>query len=228
MGYSINVPELANVMKETFEPGKIDFILFDACMMGTAEVCYEFKDVTKHCVASVLETPLYGFPYALFFPTLYAPNVDYHQICSRFIQFNESSGTWGTVAAVDCSQMDNLAACVKDNLLKYRYEVNHLNYTNIQQYGKSLYRYFSFDVIDLFKSLNNGVVPEDLQRVMNEVVIAKDCLEKSGTPNFPGIPKDRFCGIGMYLPNLGIKANWDAYYPSLAWYDAVGWSSIKE
>lgn len=61
--YSINVPELAAVLQEGFGNGTLDFVLFDACMMGTAEVAYELRDVTHYCIASVMETPAGGFPY---------------------------------------------------------------------------------------------------------------------------------------------------------------------
>lgn len=85
-GYHINIPDLANVLKNSFTD-KLDFVLFDACMMGTAEVCYELKEVTSHCVASVMETPVYGFPYAQILPYLYVDNVDYSTVCHEFISF---------------------------------------------------------------------------------------------------------------------------------------------
>ena len=50
--YSINVPELAAVLQEGFGNGTLDFVLFDACMMGTAEVAYELRDVTQHCFSN--------------------------------------------------------------------------------------------------------------------------------------------------------------------------------
>ena len=69
-GYNIDIPDLANVLKKSFSE-KLDFVLFDACMMGNAEVGYELKDVTSHCIASVMETPVYGFPYDQILPYLY-------------------------------------------------------------------------------------------------------------------------------------------------------------
>ena len=58
------IPELAEVLR-TVNPQKFDFVLFDACMMGCAEVYYELKDAARYCIASVLDIPAAGFPYAL-------------------------------------------------------------------------------------------------------------------------------------------------------------------
>lgn len=40
-------------------------------MMGCAEVYYELKDAAKYCIASVLDIPAAGFPYASVMPYLY-------------------------------------------------------------------------------------------------------------------------------------------------------------
>ena len=36
-GYNIDIPDLANVLKKSFSE-KLDFVLFDACMMGNAVI----------------------------------------------------------------------------------------------------------------------------------------------------------------------------------------------
>ena len=61
------IPELAEVLR-TVNPQKFDFVLFDACMMGCAEVYYELKDAARYCIASVLDIPAAGFPYASVMP----------------------------------------------------------------------------------------------------------------------------------------------------------------
>ena len=225
-GYNINIPELANVLKESFGDKKLDFILFDACMMGAAEVAYEVRDATRYMVASALETPVDGFPYVSILPYLYKENVDYNAVCSSFIDFNIQKKTWGTVAAVDCSKMDTLARWVKKSLPVYEPAFQTLYLPSIQQYGLRSFLNVSFDVVDVFRHLNAGTAPEELVKIMDEVVIAKDCMEISGDPSFPGVKKETFCGIGMYLPNKYYKEKWNRYYPELAWYDAVGWGHI--
>lgn len=241
-GYHINIPELADVLKNSFAK-KLDFVLFDACMMGTAEVCYELKDVTSHCVASVLETPVYGFPYDQLLSYLYTDDVDYSAVCHEFISFNKINNLWGTCAAVDCSQMENLAEAVKNKLVEWQDALPSVGLENVQQYGVNSYRYFSYDVLDFFRELGrkHGVAEMDLnteiasvQTALNQAVIAKECLA-GPEYEFDGVVIDdtRFCGIGMCIPGeynryVTNKTSWNNYYEnSIAWYRAAGWDALN-
>lgn len=226
-GYNINIPEMSDVLEEVFSGKQLDFILFDACMMATAEVCYEFKDVTDYLIGAVVETHVYGHPYDIVLPKLYEKNVPYDEVCDDYIDYSRQLGAWGTCAAVDCSKMDDLAEWVGANLEVYSDKFASLDKDAIQQYGVSSFKYFSFDIVDYFKNLNDGNTPEGLENVINKVVVAKDALYGIQYPivgnSLYTIDEDRFCGIGMYLPNLVTKSSWNSYYKTLSWYKAVGW-----
>lgn len=242
-GYHIDIPDLANVLKKSFSE-KLDFVLFDACMMGNAEVGYELKDVTSHCIASVMETPVYGFPYDYILPYLYTENIDYPAVCHEFMSFNKTNNLWGTCAVMDCSQMENLASAVKAKLSEWQDALSSVSMQNVQQYGVNSYKYFSYDVLDFFRELGrkSGVVKTtdlneaiaSVQSALNQAVIAKDCL--SGVDyDFEGLTIDgtRFCGIGMYIPGeynryVANKTTWNSYYEqSISWYRAAGWADLK-
>lgn len=242
-GYNIDIPDLANVLKKSFSE-KLDFVLFDACMMGNAEVGYELKDVTSHCIASVMETPVYGFPYDRILPYLYSENVDYSAVCHEFISFNKTKDVWGTCAVMDCSQMENLASAVKAKLSEWEDALSSVSMQNVQQYGVNSYKYFSYDVLDFFRELGgkSGVAETDLneaiasiQTVLNEAVIAKECIPNPFNSSFR-VDETRFCGIGMYIPkeindyvpdNISWN-NWNDYYKqSISWYRAAGWADLK-
>lgn len=242
-GYNIDIPDLANVLKKSFSE-KLDFVLFDACMMGTAEVGYELKEITSHCIASVMETPALGFPYKQIFSYLYSENIDYSAVCHEFISFNKINNAWGTCAVMDCSQMENLASAVKAKLLEWQDALSSVSMQNVQQYGVNSYKYFSYDVLDFFRELGrkSGVVKTtdlneaiaSVQSALNQAVIAKDCL--SGVDyDFDGLVIDgtRFCGIGMYIPKeynpyVTNKTAWNSYYEqSISWYHAAGWADLK-
>ena len=245
-GYNIDIPDLANVLKKSFSE-KLDFVLFDACMMGNAEVGYELKDVTSHCIASVMETPVYGFPYDQILPYLYTENIDYSAVCHEFMSFNKTNNLWGTCAVMDCSQMENLASAVKEKLSEWEDALSSVSMQNVQQYGVNSYKYFSYDVLDFFRELGrkSGIVKTtdlneaiaSVQSALNQAVIAKDCL--SGVDyDFEGLTIDgtRFCGIGMYIPkevndyvpdNISWN-NWNSYYEqSISWYHAAGWADLN-
>lgn len=241
-GYNIDIPDLAEVLKNSFTK-KLDFVLFDACMMGTAEVCYELKDVTSHCVASVQETYVDGFPYDQVLPYLYADSIDYSAVCHEFISYNKTKGVWGTCAAVDCTQMENLAEAVKAQLLKWEEALPSVTLDNlhVQQYGVGSYQYFSYDVLDFFRELGrkSGVNEADLtleiasvQTALNQAVIAKECIPDPLNSSFK-VDETRFCGIGMYIPEaynpyVTSKTSWNTYYEkSIAWYRAAGWDTLN-
>lgn len=243
-GYNIDIPDLADVLKNSFSE-KLDFVLFDACMMGTAEVGYELRETTSYCIASVMETPGYGFPYDQILPYLYSENVDYSAVCHEFVSFNKTNNLWGTCAVMDCSQMENLASAVKAKLSEWQDALSSVSMQNVQQYGVGSYRYFSYDVLDFFRELGrkSGVVKTtdlneaiaSVQSALNQAVIAKDCL--SGVDyDFDGVVIDgtRFCGIGMYIileeynPYVANKTAWNDYYKqSISWYHAAGWDDLN-
>lgn len=241
-GYNIDIPDLADVLKNSFSE-KLDFVLFDACMMGTAEVGCELRETTSYCIASVMETPAYGFPYDQILPYLYSENVDYSAVCHEFISFNKTKDVWGTCAVMDCSQMENLASAVKAKLSEWEDALFSVSMRNVQQYGVNNYKYFSYDVLDFFRELGgkSGVAETDLneviasiQTVLNEAVIAKECIPNPSNSSFR-VDEARFCGIGMYIPkevndyvpdNISWN-NWNDYYKqSISWYRAAGWADL--
>lgn len=241
-GYNIDIPDLANVLKKSFSE-KLDFVLFDACMMGTAEVGYELKEVTSYCIASVMETPALGFPYKQVFSYLYSENIDYSAVCHEFISFNKVNNAWGTCAVMDCSQMENLASAVKAKLSEWQDALSSVSMQNVQQYGVGTFQYFSYDVLDFFRELGgkSGVAETDLdeaissiQTVLDEVVIAKECIPNPSYPNtIFSVDETRFCGIGMYIleeytPYVANKTAWNDYYKqSISWYHAAGWDDLN-
>ena len=230
-GYNINIPDMADALDEVFSGKQLDFILFDACMMGTVEVAYELKDVTDYLIGAVVETHVYGHPYDIVLPKLYEKDVPYNEVCEEYIKYSKELNAWGTCAVVDCSKMDDLAEWVGANLETYSEKMSSLDVDNIQQYGVSSFKYFSFDVVDFFKSLNDGNTPDGLQDIINKVVIAADALYGVkyaivGNSLYT-IEKVRFCGIGMYFPYKVSKSSWNTYYETLSWYKAVGWDRFK-
>lgn len=224
-GYSINIPELRDVLTNSFSSGNLDFILLDACMMGSVEVAYELRNVADYCIASVMETSASGFPYQRMFHYLSDTDVDYQRICTAFTDYYQSG--WGTCAAIDCSRLDNLADAVAGELQNHAADISTLDYQNIQQYGASSYRNFSFDIGDFFRQLNGGTIPTSIQTALDQAVIAKSCIPGKYS-YLPEVDADRFCGIGMFFPEYtGRTISWEDYYrTSISWYQAVGWDGL--
>lgn len=231
-GYNINIPEMSDVLEEVFSGKQLDFILFDACMMATAEVCYEFKDVTDYLIGSVMETPVYGFPYNLIIGDLYKSKIAYKDICQKYLSYYEikkddyGRSLWGNISVFSTEYIESLANTVYEILPVYSENFDDIDYTEVVQFGVGDFKYFSFDMSDLFKELNGGIYNNDIVKALNDVIVYKGCIEGSEY-SFGGIEldEDRFCGIGMYIPytvNDNIYIN-NEYYKNLSWYKAVGW-----
>lgn len=226
---TIDIPELATTLEQSFPENNLDFTLFDACMMGTAEVFYELRNATHYCIASVMETPAAGFPYNRFFTGLYESDIDYAKVCNETVQYNKENRWWGTYAAVDCTAMENVAQAIKAELKEHQSELSTLDYTQIQQYGYEKYKNFSFDLLDFIKQLNGGIIPATVENSLSQAVVAKNCLNGEEYPFVTlKIDATRYCGMGMYFPGRQIKSSWDKYcQSSVAWYNAAGWNEIQ-
>lgn len=101
---------------------KMEYILFDDCYMSTVEVAYDLKNVTSHLIASTSEIMAYGMPYDKIGQYLIG-NIDFEKICDGFYSFYSNYVTpCGTIGITDCSELDNLAAIMKE--INHRYTFN--------------------------------------------------------------------------------------------------------
>lgn len=227
------IPELAEVLR-TVNPQKFDFVLFDACMMGCAEVYYEMKDATKYCIASVLDVPALGFPYEDIMTYLYKDNIkDYlSTICKTYIDVYDNNGR-GTVTAVDCSQMDGFAAATRSVILAHKDNLKNVNTGYLQQYGRAStnFKGYAYDMVQFMETLCGGEAPADFMEQFNKTVLYTDY-----TPNVPGysiykIDGEHYSGMGMYIPNSATDSKyllWNNYFKSsIVWYPVSGWEETQ-
>lgn len=226
------IPELAEVLR-TVNPQKFDFVLFDACMMGCAEVYYELKDAARYCIASVLDIPGAGFPYANVMPYLYENAIkDYLEtICRDYIDYYNYNG-WGTISAVDCSQMEGLAQVTKNIILSNRENLKNVNTANLQQYGRASnnFKGYAYDMVQFVENLCGGTAPDDFMQQFNKAVIYTDYTSHP-TSSLYKIDGDHYCGMGMYIPNSSTSSKyslWNSYFKeSIAWYQVSGWADTE-
>lgn len=233
-GYNINIPDMAEALESVFSSKQLDFILFDACMMATVEVCYEFKDVTDYLIGSVMETPVYGFPYNLIIGDLFYNDVPYNDICQKYLSYymtkkdNYERNLWGNISVFKTEYIEALADVLCATLPEYEEILDEIDYNKVVQFGVGDFKYFSFDISELFKEFNGGVLNDDIFKALSNVIIFKGCIEGEDY-SYGGIKLEEkhFCGIGMYFPYRIKKPEWNTYYETLGWYKAVGWDRYK-
>ena len=223
------VSDMADAMKATGK--KFDFLLFDACFMGTAEVCYDLRDVADYQIVSVMEVPAYGFPYESSLDYLYEGTVDgYKKICQAYTDFykqryENGNQAWGTIALVDSKEMEGLADATRAEIVEHKDVLgNDFDESDIQEYGKQGGRGIAYDLGQLMAVLNNGTMPNAFADQLNKTVLYKSCLEIAN-PSSHKVDAANYCGLGVYIP-IRYNDNWNDFFKTISWYTVVGWNEV--
>ena len=223
------VSDMADAMKATGK--KFDFLLFDACFMGTAEVCYDFRDVTDYQIVSVMEVPAYGFPYESSLDYLYEGTVDgYKKICQAYTDFykqryENGNQAWGTIALVDSKEMGGLADATRAEIVEHKDVLgNDFDESDIQEYGKQGGRGIAYDLGQLMAVLNNGTMPNAFADQLNKTVLYKSCLEIANPSSYK-VDAANYCGLGVYIP-IRYNDNWNDFFKTISWYTVAGWNEV--
>ena len=223
------VSDMADAMKATGK--KFDFLLFDDCFMGTAEVCYDLRDVADYQIVSVMEVPAYGFPYESSLDYLYEGTVDgYKKICQAYTDFykqryENGNQAWGTIALIDSKEMEGLADATRAEIVEHKDVLgNDFDESDIQEYGKQGGRGIAYDLGQLMAVLNNGTMPNAFADQLNKTVLYKSCLEIANPSSYK-VDAANYCGLGVYIP-IRYNDNWNDFFKTISWYTVAGWNEV--
>ena len=226
---TILLTEMVSAIKSTGR--NFDFLLFDACYMGTVEVCYDFKDVTDYQLLSVMEVPAYGFPYyTKLLSHLYEGTVQgYTKACQSYIDYyNEiyTSGkqAWGTVALVDSKEVSNLTAAIKEEIISHKELLATFDTEGIQEYGKTTGPDIAIDLRHFVKEMNEGTVPTTFDAQLNKTVLYKGCLTTARPASYT-VDAENYCGLGIYVP-VEYRTKWNDYFKTIDWFTVSGWNEV--
>ena len=180
-------------------PFKLDYVIFDACLMSTVEVAWEFKDKCKYLIASPCEIPADGFNYNTMADLLLRPNTPYlEDVCMDY--FEKYAGKYGcAVTMINCDNLQPLADTCRDLFSKYRTEIKNLSGSNVQTYDRietdKTYCAF-FDLKDMVREA--GATEEELDELQDAL---NQALVYERHTDFFGIMQlSVCCGLSTYLP----------------------------
>ena len=197
-------------------PMKMEYILFDACLMGGVEVAYELKDKCHLVGFSQTEVLAEGFDYKTLTEHLLGSDTpDPQAICEDYFhQYDIQSGIYrsATISMVDCYRMQPLAQTCRTLFEKYRNEIASLSPGSVQRYFRSRYHWF-YDLEDILAKA--GITDGELAKLRESL---DECIVyKAHTPSFMNeFDISTYSGLSMYLPCNG-SAELDKYYRSLQW-----------
>ena len=182
-------------------PYKLDYIMFDACLMATVEVAWALRDVCSYLAVSPCEIPAAGFNYKTLAEHLLKPETpDLKSVCMDYFAAYENDSIYGaTITMVDCGRLDRLASTCRDLFDRYRSGIRNLDGRNVQVYDRTMGSkdyYIFFDLKDLLREA--GASAEDLASL--QAAIDEALVYEAHTSRFIDVELDRCCGLAMYLP----------------------------
>ena len=205
--YYMDVKDFADVL-----PMTLDYIIFDCCLMGGVETCYDLREKVKYIAAAPTEVISYGFDYRTMASRLLdCETIDVEGVCQDFYD-KLSSSSYLTVGLYDCSVMDELAGVCQKIFANHPNASLDVERTEVQSYNYSFS--YHYDFRDIIAKM--GASADELKEL--DQVLEKLVLYKNATPTFIGTPinKDTFSGLSMYLP----RNNWptlNSLYKQTLW-----------
>lgn len=197
-------------------PMKLDYILFDACLMGGIEVAYELRGKCDKVGFSQAEVLAEGLDYkTLTGHLLEKETPDPMGVCEDyFFQYDIQTGVYrsATVSLIDCNALEPLASFCKDFFASHRSELAIIDPRNVQPFYRSGKHWF-YDLESII--INAGATEEELASLHS--TLDQCVIYKAHTPEFMSEFKiDTFSGFSMYLPCDGSE-ELNKFYRTLQW-----------
>lgn len=177
----------------------MDFVIFDACLMGSAEVAYELKGKTHFMIASPTEVHAGGFPYDQLVNRIFADVVpDYKAICEDYVNsykdkdIEDERSKTATMSVINIKYIDEFRAFVQKITEKYYVAYNELNPLKVQPFDRLTHKVY-FDAQDLLCQLPmTSKEKSELNSIMSNLIVYK-----KATPYFINLPIDKFSGLSL-------------------------------
>lgn len=216
VSYEIELSDFADAI-----PMHLDYLLFDACLMGGIEVAYELKEKVGKVGFSQTEVLAEGYCYSsLAHHLLEGTESDPQSVCEDFYnQYAEQNGVYqsATISLIDCSELTPLADVCKELFEKYREEISTVEPSIVQQFFRGKKHWF-YDLESIL--INAGITESELSSLHES--LDKCVIYKAHTPMFMNeFEIHTFSGFSMYLPSSGSKTV-DEFYKGLKWNQDTG------
>lgn len=212
MSHYMEIWEMRQALEESGY--HLDYLLFDACHMGTAEVCYELRNCCDWIVAAESELPLAGLDYERFLPYLCrvqersANKQTFTQALRTalrgVVKSSEESHQQGTLALLHTEGIEALHSAFWALRKQHPDVVSDMAtrpyywHTQMQSYGRALSgaTYYYYNMAEYGEKLQGSLE--------NEIAGVVDYAYNSGGWYSDSEPKDfnSDCGIACSIPEF--------------------------
>ena len=220
--------------------GTFDFAIMDLCYMGGVEFAYAIRNKVRHVVASPAEIMGDGMPYDLILKHIFAdvPRLGEGGVAEVFYNFylnNPSEyNRFGTIALYDCSVFGALAEVMGEVVAPKKDLIAAMTrpyLSRIQSFHRpgSISGFTGFEpavldlrefVYDLYPDGEDDDLRQRFDEALDRAVVYKRTTEQRLYPTQFAIPKERYSGVGTYIP-IGAYTPLNSYYWQTAWAKAV-------
>lgn len=198
-------------------PFRMDYVIFDACLMGCVEVAWQLRGKVDIVGFSPAEILAQGFDYSTMTARLFAKEPDPTGFCQDYFARYAPYGD-ATVSVVDTRRLDALAGLCKS--LFARYDLSAVPPASVQRYFRPSVTPNCTVLYDLKDALVKAGISAAEEAEL-DAALADAILYKAATDQFLSIPIVCYSGLSLYLPSAG-NAVLDAYYREhILWNRAV-------
>lgn len=195
--YELELKEFAEAI-----PMHLDYLLFDACLMGCVEVAYELRNVCDLIQFSPAEVLAEGLDYTTLTTHLLGPgDADVMSVAKDFYNYyDKQSGDFrsATITIVDCTKASSLFELSASLIKKYHDAIMNVDPSSVQQYFRFGRCYF-YDLEDIL--IQAGM--SENERTAFEAALDECIPYRKATPSFIGeFDIKIYSGLSMYLPSI--------------------------
>ena len=211
-------------LAEAIPAGMFDYILFDACFMGSVEVLYALREKTESIVSSPAEVLAESFPYGEITGALLASEPDLEGVCEAFYRYyanhNQQNHRAATVSLVNTAELEGLAAATRAVFA----EAAERDPAALEGFAAGEFqrldrykRHFLFDMGSIVHRLEaEGLVDAATVDTWDEQ-LARAVVYEAHTPRIIDFALEACCGLSMYFP-IAAYEELNTYYRTLGWY----------
>lgn len=221
--YTMDVSEFA----EAIGDWDWDFVLFDACFMGSVEAVYDLRGVADYLIVSPAEVLIAGFPYERIVKSLFQDWTDMAAVAHAYVNsYATGNSPYATISVVKTSELERLAASVR-KIYNYGYnDVDAVAAAKIQAFdAASVHVFYDLDHYIGYWAADAGLYWDFLKQLRKTVVYKEytDCFfsafgNGSSRPN--EVPIMHYSGLSAFIPTTA-TARLTSYYGETSWYKAV-------
>jgi hypothetical protein len=221
-GKYMEINELADALPNHF----FNFLLFDACSMGSVECVYELRDKAEYIISSPSEIMDVGFPYQKVLPLLFRDTPGMNQIADEFHNFYTNyQHPYGNISVVKTGELEELAGVTRTIVSAAGGEEATSNllslFPNLQ-----ILTYYSeptclYDFGDVIQRLATDEQYSQFQVALDKAVIEKRSTGKTYIQElWDDRPVSIYSGLSVY-PFQKELVGLNTWYKQLDWYKAV-------